>query len=193
MLLKTLEIYSPSVQFYCKPGATSLVTLPYSWRLLHHGKVRMWIMSHKRVPMGRAPYESAKEGGWALFCFHIEPQKSTNVIFTATQCPRGLPIMYKGTTSAFEVESWQHTTLWTTCHMCDHGVASRARSHQLCSSTQSNLVITFSEVKSKVSYLRYAWHSRLCFSDSTNTFIPFSHAKFVPRWSCIWVNFDPIH
>ena len=34
--------------------------------------------------------QSAKEGEWALFCFHIEPRKSTNVIFTATLCPQGL-------------------------------------------------------------------------------------------------------
>ena len=147
MLLKTLEIYSPSVQFYCKPGATSLVTLPYSWRLLHHGKVRMWIVSHKRVPMGRAPYKSAKEGGWALFCFHHEKAPMS--------CLQQLNALENVQRNHQCLQSWvltAHNTLNNMSHVWSC-VASRAWPHQLCSSTQSNLVITFSKIKSFLSQI----------------------------------------
>ena len=104
--------------------------------------------SYKRAPIGRAPYKS----GWALFWVFLQ--------LTSKECPGhvssdsiplkqlfGQKITYNGTTTDFEVESWQHTTLWMApCHS-EHDVARGAHL-----STQRCFVVTLSEVFNQVFY-----------------------------------------
>ena len=96
----------------------------------------------------------------------------------------GQTIAYSEATSGFEVKAWWHNTLAEQQYVT---VSSRYTLHYLCLSSQKCLVITFN-----TKFLTSNMHGTYGCASQTPRVCYISHAKIVPGWMLIWVNFDPI-
>ena len=128
--------------------------------------------SHKRVPMGRAPYKFAKEGGGRSFeCFSIYHERVPMSCLHALEANNWTNNNLCTTKPPAALKSSPDGTHHSERHMSPQAWCSLRCTNQLCPSTQRCPVATVSEVLHKLSYLRYAQHLRLCFSNSTKSLL----------------------
>ena len=105
-------------------------------------------------------------------------------MFTVTWCK------YNWTNNSIR---WSHQWLRSQGLMAQHSetqyvtVSSRYVLHYLCPSSQKCLVITFN-----TKFLTSNMHGTYGCASQTPRVCYISHAKIVPGWMLIWVNFDPI-
>ena len=115
------------------PGAHYIGAVPET-SSYHAGRIGSslpWILCtivSLKSTHGRSTLQVCQREEWVLFrmVLHLTMKEHLSHVYSDSIHLKqiiGQTIMYNGTTSGFEVKSWQYTTLWTEpCH-CELGVA----------------------------------------------------------------------